>query len=148
MAPANESLKYDHQFSKNAFTSLSGKAFFASSSQLYVQKQRDDIIETLDTHKAENIVTISLENKSSLCDYMVIASAASERAVGALSDYIYKMLKNKGYGLYTPRGGGSGWVLIDTGDIIIHVFQTEVRALYALERMWGDADVRTPSFVD
>jgi ribosome-associated protein len=92
----------------------------------------------LDEAKAEKIVTIALAGKSTMADAMVIASGNSDRHVGAIADQIQKKLKESG--ISSPRAEGletCDWVLIDTGDIIIHLFRPEVRDFYNLEKMWS-----------
>ena len=95
---------------------------------------------TLDEGKAEDIVVIDLEGKSSLADHLVIASGRSSRQVTALADQVTSKLKEAGHGRVMSEGKEHGdWVLLDAGDIIIHLFRPEVRAFYNLEKMWGVA---------
>jgi ribosome-associated protein len=92
----------------------------------------------LDEAKAENIVRIDLAGKSSIGDYMVIASGRTDRHVGAIADQVTKKLKTAGAGRVRVEGlEACDWVLIDTGDIIIHLFRPEVRDFYNLEKMWS-----------
>ncbi len=92
----------------------------------------------LDDAKAEEIVTIDLTGKSSLGDYMVIASGRSDRHVGAIAEQVRQNLKDKGYDRVRIEGvPACDWVLIDAGDIIVHVFRPEVRDFYNLEKMWS-----------
>lgn len=92
----------------------------------------------LDEAKAEEIVTIDLEGKSTMGDYMVIASGRSDRHVGAVADQIQRKLKDEGHGTFRAEGlEACDWVLIDTGDIIVHIFRPEVRDFYNLEKMWS-----------
>jgi ribosome-associated protein len=92
----------------------------------------------LDDAKAENIVTIPLKGKSSLGDYMIVASGRSDRHVGAIAEQIQRKMKDAGYGRVRVEGQPQcDWVLIDTGDIIVHVFRPEVREFYNLEKMWS-----------
>ena len=96
-----------------------------------------DIVRWLDDAKAEEIVEIPLEGKSSLGDFMVVASGRSDRHVGAIAEQISAKLKDAGYkGVRVEGLGTCDWVLIDTGDIIVHVFRPEVREFYNLEKMW------------
>lgn len=98
---------------------------------------RDMVMTTLDQDKAEDIVSIDLEGKTAIADYMVIASGRSQRHVGALADQILRVLKSNGYGSIRAEGQGScDWVLIDATDVIIHIFRPEVREFYSLEKMW------------
>jgi ribosome-associated protein len=91
----------------------------------------------LDEAKAENVVTIDLKGKSSIGDFMVIASGRSDRHVGAIAAQVQRKLKEAGRHRTRIEGQGQcDWVLIDTGDIIVHVFRPEVREFYNLEKMW------------
>ncbi|MDX2157817.1 MAG: nicotinate-nucleotide adenylyltransferase [Hyphomicrobiaceae bacterium] len=101
------------------------------------------ILAWLDDAKAEDIVTIDLKGKSSIGDFMIIASGRSDRHVGAIGDQVQRKLKDEGHGRVRIEGMPQcDWVLIDTGDIILHIFRPEVREFYNLEKMWA-AD-RTP----
>jgi ribosome-associated protein len=88
--------------------------------------------------KAEDIVTIDLNGKSSIGDYMVVTSGRSQRHVGAVADHVVKDLKTAGVRGVRVEGMGQGdWVLIDASDVIVHVFRPEVREFYNLEKMWS-----------
>ena len=93
---------------------------------------------SLDDDKAEDIVVIDLKGKSAFADYMVIASGRSNRQVVAIADHLADKLKQTGHG-YTPVEGkqGGDWVLVDAGDVVVHIFRPEPRAFYALEKMWA-----------
>ena len=96
------------------------------------------ILTSLDDDKAENIVTIDLEGRSALCDAAVIASGRSSRHVGAMAEHLSRRLKESGYGTRPVSGQGQGdWVLVDAGDVIVHLFRPEVRDYYDLEGMWS-----------
>jgi ribosome-associated protein len=96
------------------------------------------ILVSLDDDKAENIVTIDLEGRSALCDAAVIASGRSSRHVSAMADHLARKLKEGGYGTRPINGQGQGdWVLVDAGDVIVHLFRPEVRDYYDLEGMWS-----------
>ena len=96
------------------------------------------IIGWLEDAKAEDIISIDLDGKSSIGDYMLVATGRSDRHVGAIADQIRRKLKEHGYGGIKVEGKDScDWVLIDNGDIIIHVFRPEVREFYNLEKMWA-----------
>ena len=96
------------------------------------------ILGSLDDHKAEEVVTIDLKGKSDIADYMVIASGRSGRQVTTMADHILKIVKDHGVVGVTPEGMTQGdWVLIDAGDVIVHLFRPEVRAFYNLEKMWN-----------
>ncbi|MBN9038111.1 MAG: ribosome silencing factor [Rhizobiales bacterium] len=97
---------------------------------------------SLDDSKAENIVSIDIQGKSSLADHMVIASGRSHRHVAAVADNVLKALKEAGFGNARVEGlSGADWVLIDAGDVIVHVFRPEVREFYNLEKMWQAPDL-------
>jgi ribosome-associated protein len=96
------------------------------------------VIASLDDDKAENIVTIDLEGRSALCDAAVIASGRSSRHVAAMAEHLARRLKEGGYGTRPISGAATGdWVLVDAGDIIVHIFRPEVRDYYDLEGMWN-----------
>jgi ribosome-associated protein len=92
----------------------------------------------LDDAKAENVVAIDIKGKSSIGDYIVIASGRSDRHVGAIADQIQQKLKEGGRGRVRVEGQPlCDWVLIDTGNVVVHVFRPEVREFYNLEKMWS-----------
>jgi ribosome-associated protein len=92
----------------------------------------------LDEAKAEKIVSIDLKGKSSLGEFMVIATGRSDRHVGAIADQLRKNLKEAGISGVRVEGLETcDWVLIDAGDILVHVFRAEVRDFYNLEKMWS-----------
>lgn len=96
-----------------------------------------NIVSWLDDAKAEEIVTIPLEGKSSLGDFMVVASGRTDRHVGAISDQLALKIKEAtGTPARVEGVPACDWVLVDTGDIIIHIFRPEVREFYNLEKMW------------
>jgi ribosome-associated protein len=96
------------------------------------------ILKQLDDDKAEDITTIDLDGKSDVADAMVIASGRSQRHVGALADKIMRELKTAGCGKVSLEGmPACDWVLIDAGDLIVHLFRPEVREFYNLERIWS-----------
>lgn len=96
------------------------------------------VLTTLDDAKAEQVVSIDLIGKTTMGDTMVVASGRSQRHVGALADLLIKGLKNEGYGRVRVEGlPHCDWVLVDAGDVIIHLFRPEVREFYNLEKMWA-----------
>ena len=96
------------------------------------------ILDVLDEHSAQDITEIDIRGKSSISDYMIVASGRSNRHVGALSDYLIKSLKNIGKKNIGIEGLKScDWVLIDVGDVIVHLFRPEVRAFYNIEKIWS-----------
>ncbi len=97
-----------------------------------------EIVHWLDEAKGEEIVTIDLKGKSSIGDFMVIVTGGSDRHVGAIADQLQRKLKDKGLGRVRIEGlEACDWVLLDTGDIIVHIFRDEVREFYNLEKMWS-----------
>jgi ribosome-associated protein len=109
-----------------------------------VSKSRPDADETLkivldrlDEMKAEDTVTIDLRNKSSIADYMIVTTGRANRHVGAIAENVVKELGEAGMkGVHVEGLPNADWVLIDTGDVIVHVFRPEVRTFYSLEKMW------------
>ena len=98
------------------------------------------IEKSLDDDKAENVVAIDLTGKSSIADYMVIASGRSARQLGAMAEHLQIKLKATGMKSVGVEGESAGdWVLIDGGDVVVHLFRPEVRRFYNLEKMWGIA---------
>jgi len=96
------------------------------------------ILDVLDEHSAQEIIEIDIRGKSSISDYMIVASGRSNRHVGALSDYLIKSLKSIGKKNIGIEGLKScDWVLIDVGDVIVHLFRPEVRAFYNIEKIWS-----------
>jgi len=97
------------------------------------------ILKTLDTNKALDIVSIDLKNKSSIADYMIIASGTSSRHIQALSEQVVDKIKLSGIKNCKIEGSDSSdWKLIDGIDIIIHIFNPEKRKFYELEKMWSE----------
>jgi ribosome-associated protein len=95
------------------------------------------VLHSLDESKAEDTIPINIIGKSALADFMVVASGRSQRHVSAIADRLIEDLEEAGFD--TPRIEGvpnCDWVLIDAGDIIVHVFRPEVRGFYNLEKMW------------
>jgi ribosome-associated protein len=88
--------------------------------------------------KAENTVEIDLAGKTSIADIMIVTSGRSHRHVGAIADRVLQALKDRGFGSARVEGlPACDWVLIDAGDVLIHIFRPEVRGFYNLEKMWG-----------
>jgi len=95
------------------------------------------ILSRLDDMKAEETVTIDLRGKSALSDYMIVTSGRANRHVGAIAENVAKSLKENGIkSLHIEGLPNCDWVLIDSGDVIVHVFRPEVREFYNLERLW------------
>jgi ribosome-associated protein len=96
------------------------------------------VLNSLSDAKAENVVAIDLRGKTSIGDNMVIASGRSQRHVGAIAEQLRDALKDEGCQNLRVEGmPHCDWVLIDTGDIIVHIFRPEVREFYNLEKMWS-----------
>jgi ribosome-associated protein len=97
------------------------------------------IVASLEDDKAENIVTLDLAGKAMFCDRMVIATGLADRQITAMAQHLSEKLHQAGLKRVQIEGAGSSdWVLIDAGDIIVHLFKPEARTTYALERMWGE----------
>ena len=102
------------------------------------------IVDSLTEDKAEDVLVIDLKGKSSIADAMIIASGRSARHVSALADHVLRKIKEQGGGRAKVEGLTQGdWVLIDTGDVIVHLFRPEVRSFYGLERIWTEDGVAT-----
>ncbi len=100
---------------------------------------------SLDDDKAENVVVIDLAGKSAFADHMVIASGRSNRQVVAIADHLAERLKQARYPVISVEGKEVGdWVLVDSGDIVVHIFRPEPRAFYALEKMWAIENEAAP----
>ncbi len=97
------------------------------------------LIETsLSDDKAIDPVTIDLAGKTSIADAMVVATGSSQRHIAAMAEHLLERLKAAGVrGLGAEGGGHSDWVLIDAGDVIVHLFKSELRSFYDLEKLWG-----------
>ena len=103
-----------------------------------VARLRDLVEETLHDAKAEELVSIDLSGKTSFADYMIIANGRSSRQVGAMADHLKTRIKEEGFGSVRVEGQTNGdWVLVDAGDVIIHLFRPEVRDFYNLEKIWA-----------
>jgi ribosome-associated protein len=98
----------------------------------------DVVLQSLDDAKAEETVAIDITGKSALADHLVVTSGRSHRHVGAVADQLERDLREAGFG--KPRIEGlphCDWVLVDAGDVIVHIFRPEVREFYNLEKMWA-----------
>jgi len=103
------------------------------------------IVETsLDDDKGEDIVAIDLRGKSTIADFMVIATGRNSRQLAAMATHLDQKLTKAGVKKISVEGAKTGdWVLLDGGDVVVHLFRPEVRSFYALEKMWG-AEMPTP----
>ncbi len=96
------------------------------------------IVASLEDDKAENVVALDLSGKAMFCDRMVIASGLADRQIAAMAQHLAEKLHKEGLKRVPIEGAtGSDWVLIDAGDIVVHLFKPEARTMYGLERMWG-----------
>jgi ribosome-associated protein len=105
------------------------------------------ILSKLDDDKAEEVVQIDLRGKTQICDYMVVCSGRSTRQVTSIAEKLAQMVKDETGRTAKTEGKDTGdWVLIDTGDVIVHVFRPEVREFYQLEKMWlAPGDTQAPA---
>lgn len=100
------------------------------------------VLESLEDSKAENVISIDITGKSALGDYMVVVSGRSNRHVTAIAEHLLDDIKAGGLGHARIEGLETGdWVLIDTGDIIVHIFRPEIREFYNIEKMWAAPDL-------
>ncbi|MTH76704.1 ribosome silencing factor [Paracoccus aestuariivivens] len=124
-------------------------AAFAAESELTSDQLLDRILTSLDDDKAEEVVTIDLRGRSAMADHMVIASGRSSRQVAAIAEKLVQRLKEQTGRSARIEGKETGdWVLIDTDDVIVHVFRPEVREFYQLEKMWMPADALRSATLD
>lgn len=109
---------------------------------------KDSIVETLDENKAEEIEVIDLMGQTSLADYMIVASGTSTRQVAALAGKIAEKLEKTEHPVLRVEGlPAADWVVVDCGDVIVHLFRPEVRAFYGIEKMWGSPMPQTTKAV-
>lgn len=96
------------------------------------------ILSVLEEDMAEDTITIDLRGKTSMADYLVVTTGKSARQVGAMADHLVRKLRDLGIHAGNPEGYPQcDWVLVDSGDVIVHLFRPEVRAFYCIEKMWG-----------
>jgi ribosome-associated protein len=112
------------------------------STKTAAERQPTDLLKlvekSLDDDKAEDIISIDLAGKSSIADYMVIATGRSARQLNAMAQHLDEKLTKSGVKKVSIEGLTQGeWVLLDGGDVIVHLFKPEVRSFYNLEKMWG-----------
>lgn len=98
------------------------------------------ILQSLDDDQAQEVVSIPLQGKSSIADYMVVASGRSSRQVAAIAQKLAERIKKAGRNAHIEGLPSADWVLIDAEDVVVHLFRPEVRSFYNLERMWGFGD--------
>jgi ribosome silencing factor RsfS/YbeB/iojap len=103
-----------------------------------LERLQSVIVGSLEDDKAQNVVTLDLEGKASFCDRMVIATGLADRQIAAMAEHLSEKLHKAGMARVQVEGaGGADWVLIDAGDIVVHLFKPDAREMYALEKMWG-----------
>ena len=108
------------------------------SSKLNTEEICSSVEQFLDGRKAEDIIQINLKDKSSIADYMVVASGTSQKHIQAMGQLLKEHLYSLGVRPVSIEGSAnSDWVLLDAGDVIVHLFRPEVRTFYNLEKMWG-----------
>ena len=110
------------------------------------EKILDIITKSLDDGKANDVVVIDLQGKTSIANYMVVASGTSQRHVASLADQIQMKLKAAGYKSTIEGEEKADWVLIDAFDVIVHIFKPEVREFYSIEKMWALGKTRPEAF--
>lgn len=114
------------------------RAVHAMPTNTQLDSLHDLVMRQLDDDQAQEIVSIPLEGKSSVADYMVVASGRSTRQVAAIAQKLAEKVKQAGFGPVRVEGlPAADWVLIDAGDVVVHLFRPEVRSFYNLERMWS-----------
>lgn len=112
----------------------------ADKERAVVDAMHELVLKSLDDDQAQEVVSIPLEGKSSIADYMVIGSGRSTRQVAAMAQKLVERVKKAGGSARVEGLTNADWVLIDTGDIVVHLFRPEVRSFYNLERMWAVGD--------
>ena len=104
----------------------------------FLDRMQAVIVATLEDDKAEEIVTLDLAGRASFADRMIIATGLADRQIAAMATHLHEKLHEAGFRKPLTEGAtGTDWVLIDAGDIIVHLFKPEARTLYGLEKMWG-----------
>ena len=123
-------------------TSKKGKTQESGKTKRSVEDLLAFILKFLDDGKAQDVLSIDLKGKTSLADYLVVASGSSTRQVNALAVTLAEKLKEKHISCRIEGKQGTGeWMIIDLGDIIVHIFHPETRAFYEIEELWG---IKTP----
>ena len=113
-----------------------------SSVEQGIRSLEEVVLAKLDDDQAQDVVSIDLRGKSPVADAMIIASGRSHRHVAAVAEHLLKALKDAGLGQARVEGlAGADWVLIDSGDVIVHIFRPEIREFYNLEKMWQAPDL-------
>ncbi|MFD2440317.1 ribosome silencing factor [Paracoccus kondratievae] len=133
----------------NTVSPATTPAATTADSQLTSDQLLSRILASLDDDKAEDVVTIDLRGRSAMADHMVIASGRNARQVASIAEKLVDRLKQQSGRSARIEGKETGdWVLIDTDDVIVHVFRPEVREFYQLEKMWMPADALRSATLD
>ncbi len=128
-------------------TALEKKAHHAPSpvgmnETAFVSQTFDAALASLENSKAESIIPIDIRGRSSIGDFMIVASGRSHRHVAAVADHLLQALREMGCkDIHVEGLEGGDWVLIDTGDIVVHIFRPEIRDFYNLEKIWINDDI-------
>ena len=137
---SNTAFAKEHTLSRKTRVSPKSSSRAAGSEEELLAR----IVKSLDDDKAEDILTIDMKGRSSLCDALVVATGTSSRHVASTAEHLSKRLKEAGVTPVRAEGLPQGdWVLIDAGDVIVHIFRPEVRAYYDLEGMWSVDEAKT-----
>ncbi|WP_094505569.1 ribosome silencing factor [Brucella thiophenivorans] len=108
----------------------------------FVSQTFDAALASLENSKAESIIPIDIRGRSSIGDFMIVASGRSHRHVAAVADHLLQALREMGCkDIHVEGLEGGDWVLIDTGDIVVHIFRPEIRDFYNLEKIWINDDI-------
>jgi len=109
------------------------------------EQLRDVALKILDERKAEEVVVVSLEGKSSVADYLIVASCHASRQIAAIAHYLQEAFDKIGMSRTRTEGlPQANWVLVDAGDVIVHLFRPDVRRYYNIETLWGDEQAKIP----
>ena len=134
----NAAVKARAKVEKTVAKKAAAPAKKLSPAQAATEALCKQIVKIIDTNKGEEITTLNLRDKCSFADFMIVASGRAPRHVSALADYVADMLKKQGTPPLSIEGKETGdWVLIDAGDIVVHIFRPEVRQFYNIEKMWA-----------
>lgn len=107
--------------------------------RLHVEATKKMVLQALDALKAENVVTLDVSQQASFTDYMIFASGSSRRHVGAIADSVIEAAKASGNPVLGIEGEDIGeWILVDLGDVVVHIMLPDVRLYYELEKLWGE----------
>jgi ribosome-associated protein len=117
----------------------------APTPPLGLETKVETILSSLDADKGQDILALDLTGKTSIADRMIVASGTSTRQVSAMAEHLVTKLKGLGVRVRSEGQQSGDWVLVDAGDVIVHIFRPEVRAFYGLEKLWAAAPTLTPA---